>query len=95
MDFVDESGVYLLPGRGRTYAPCRQTPVLRWPPTRDPVLVMSGITMDGRISTLVRDETLDSLGRVIVLQHLWPHVADTLVVIWDGSPIPQGEVHTF
>ena len=95
MVFVDESGFYLLPGRVRTYAPCGQTPVLRWPYSRDHVSVMSGMTMDGRLYTLVRDEALDSLDRVIFLQHLLPHVADKLLVIWDGSPLHQGQVRTF
>ena len=93
--FVDESGFYLLPGRVRTYAPCGQTPVLRWPYSRDHVSVMSGMTMDGRLYTLVRDEALDSLDSVIFLQPLLPHVADKLLVIWDGSPIHKGEVRTF
>jgi hypothetical protein len=35
--------------------------------TRDHLSVMSGITMDGRLYTLVRDEALDSLDRVLFL----------------------------
>ncbi len=64
MVFVDESGFYLLPGHVRTYAPCGQTPILRWPYTRDHLSVRSGITMDGRLYTRVRDEALDSLDSV-------------------------------
>jgi hypothetical protein len=92
---VDESGFYLMPGRVRTYAPCGQTPVLRWPYTRDHVSVMSGITMDGRLYTLVRAAALDSLDSVLFLQHLLPHVSAKLLVLWDGSPIHKGEVRTF
>jgi transposase len=92
---VDESGFYLMPGRVRTYAPCGQTPVLRWPYTRDHLSVMSGITTDGRLYTLVRDAALDSLDSVLFLQHLVPHVSAKLLVIWDGSPIHKGEVRTF
>ena len=95
MVFVDESGFYLMPGRVRTYAPCGQTPVLRWPYTRDHVSGMSGITMDGHLYTLVRAEALDSLDSVLFLQHLLPHVSAKLLVIWDGSPIHTGEVRTF
>ncbi len=93
--FVDESGFYLLPGVVRTYAPCAQTPVLRPVHTRDHVSVMSGITMDGRLYTMVRDDALDSLDSVVFLKHLLPHVADNLLVIWDGSPIHKGHVNTF
>jgi transposase len=93
--FVDESGFYLLPGLVRTYAPCGQTPILRSVFTRDHVSVMSGITMDGRLYTLVREEALDSLDSVLFLKHLRPHVSERLLVIWDGSPIHKGHVRTF
>jgi transposase len=91
---VDESGFYLMLGRVHTYAPCGQAPVLRWPYTRDHLSVMSGITMDGRLYTLVRDAALDSLDSVLFLQHLVPHVSAKWLVIWDGSPIHKGEVRT-
>ena len=92
--FVDESGFYLLPGLARTYAPCGQTPILRSVYTRAHVSVMSGLTMDGRLYTLVRDDALDSLDSVIFLKHLLPHVSEKLWVIWDGCPIHQGHVRT-
>jgi transposase len=92
--FVDESEFYLLPGHVRTSAPCGQTPVLRWPYTRDHLAVMSGITMDGRLYTMVRDEAVDSMDRVVFLQHLLPHVSDKLLVVWDGSPIHRGQVRS-
>jgi transposase len=92
---VDESGFYLLPGVVRTYAPCAQTPILRSVFTRDHVSVMSGITMDGRLYTMVRREALDSLDSVVFLKHLLPHVSDKLLVIWDGSPMQKGHVNTF
>jgi transposase len=92
---VDESGVYLLPGRVHTYAPCGQTPLVRAAYTHDHVSVMSGITMDGCLCTLVRDAALDSLDSVIFLKHLLLHVSEKLWVIWDGSPIHKGLVRTF
>jgi transposase len=95
MVFVDESGFYLLPGLVRTYAPCGQTPVLRAVYTHDHLSVMSGITMDGRLYTLVRDAALDSLDSVIFLKHLLPHVSEKLLVIWNGSPRHKGHVRTF
>jgi transposase len=63
--------------------------------TRDHVSVMGGITIDGRLSTLVCEEALDSLDSVLFLKHLLPHVSEHLVVIWDGSPIHQEHVRTF
>ena len=92
---LDESGFYRLPGLVRTSAPCGQTPVLRAVYTRDHVAAMSGITMDGRLYTLVRHDALDSLDSVLFLKHLLPHVAERLLVIWDGSPIHKGHVRTF
>jgi hypothetical protein len=84
---MGESGFYLLPGMVHTYAPCGRTPVLRSVYTHDHLSVMSGITIDGRLYTLVRSEALDSLDSVLFLKHLLPHMSDKLLVIWDGSPI--------
>lgn len=69
--------------------------MLRWPYTRDHLSVMSGITRDGRLYTMGRDEALDSLDRVIFLQHLLPHVSDKVLVVWDGSPMHTGQVRTY
>jgi hypothetical protein len=95
MIFVDESGFYRLPGLVRADAPCGQPPILRSVCTRDHVSVMRGITMDGRLSTLVREEALDSLDSVLFLTHWLPHMLEHWLVIWDGSPIPQGHGRTF
>jgi transposase len=73
----------------------RTDPVLWWPYSRDHVSVMSGITVDGRLYTLVRDEALNSLDSVIFLRHLLPQVSAKLLVIWDGSPIHKEKVSTF
>jgi transposase len=56
---------------------------------------MSGITMDGRLYTMVREEALDSMDSVIFRKHLLPHVSDKLLVVWDGSPIHKGQVRSF
>jgi transposase len=92
--FVEESGFYLLPRLVRTYAPGAQTLVLRSVYARDHVSVMSGITMQGRLSIMVRRETLDSLDSTVFLHHLRLHVSDKLLVMWDGSPIHTGYVNT-
>ena len=59
--FEDESGFYLLPGVVRTYAPEAQTPVLREKQTRDHLSVMGGMTPEGKVYTLVRQESLNGL----------------------------------
>jgi len=85
--FEDESGFYLLPGVVKTYAPEAQTPVLRQKQTRDHLSVMGGMTPQGKVYTLVRQESLSGLHSVEFLQHLLRVAGQRLLVIWDGSPI--------
>jgi transposase len=85
--FEDESGFYLLPGLVRTYAPEAQTPVLREWQTRDHLSVMGGMTPEGKVYTLVRQESLNGLHSVEFLRHLLRVAGARLLVIWDGSPI--------
>ena len=85
--FEDESGFYLLPGLVRTYAPEAQTPVIREKQTRDHLSVMGGMTLAGKVYTLVRQESLNGLHTVEFLQHLLRVAGPRLLVIWDGSPI--------
>lgn len=92
--FVDESGFYLLAGLVRTYAPCGQTPVLKYVLTRDHLSVMSGVTMAGQLYTRVRDTSLNSTDAVAFLKHLLTFF-DKVLVIWDGSSIHKGEVREY
>ena len=94
--FEDESGFYLLPGVVRTYALEAQTPVLREKQTRDHLSVMGGMTPEGKVYTLVRQESLNGLHCVEFLQHLLRVAGPRLLVIWDGSPIHRrAEVKEF
>lgn len=93
--FVDESGFYLLPGRVATYAPCAQTPVLRWPVTRDHLSVMSALTATGRLLTRVQPTAFTSADTVAFLKHLQHQIDGQIWVIWDGAPIHSGEVRAF
>ena len=83
--FVDEAGLYLLPGLVRTYSPAGLTPVVYEWQTRDHLSVMAGLTRRGRLSVRVRADSLgggDSaafLGR-LARRGRW-------LVVWDGSPI--------
>jgi transposase len=88
--FVDESGLYLLPGLVRTYSPAGLTPVVYEWQTRDHLSVMTGLTPRGRLLTLVRGEALHSghcaefLARLLRAGGRW-------LVVWDGSPIHRGQ----
>jgi len=85
--FEDESGFYLLPGVVRTYAPEGLTPVLREKQTRDHLSVMGGMTPEGEVYTLARQESLNGLHIIEFLVHLGHVAGDRLMVIWEGSRI--------
>jgi transposase len=85
--FVDESGFYLLPGKVRTYAPEGRTPVIYQWQTRDHLSVMGGLTLDGRILTLVRQQALTGLDTVAFLEHVGREIGGPVQVVWDRSPI--------
>jgi transposase len=85
--FEDESGFYLLPGVVRTYAPEAQTPVIREKQTRDHLSVMGGMTPEGKVYTLTRQESLNGLHSIEFLAHLLRVAGERLLVVWDGSPI--------
>lgn len=94
--FVDESGLYLLPGVVKTYAPEGRAPELREQLTRDHLSVMGGMTPSGEIYTLARQEPLNGQHTVEFLIHLGQVAGDRLLVIWDGSPIHRRtEVNDF
>src|SRR3954451_18460149 len=57
---------------------------------------MGGVTPAGRISALVRQESLTGLHTIEFLKHLIRHVGSRLLVLWDGSPIHRrAVVHEF
>jgi transposase len=85
--FEDESGFYLLPRLVKTYAPEGCTPVLREKATRDHLSVMGGMTPEGKVDTLARQESLNGLHRIEFLIHLLRVAGERRLVIWDGSPI--------
>src|SRR6201987_151091 len=85
--FVDESGLYLLPAVVRTYAPCGQAPVLSSDMARIHLSVMGAVTSTGGLYTLVREAALTGKESGQFLQHLRRHVAERLLVIWDGASI--------
>lgn len=94
--FVDESGFYLLPSLVRTYAPRGLTPILDEWQTRDHLSAVGALTSEGKVYTLVRQESLNGLHIIAFLSHLIRLVGDRLLVIWDNSPIHRrAEVSAF
>jgi transposase len=93
--FVDESGFYLLPAVGRTYAPMGHTPILRETLTRDHRALIGGLTLDGRIFVQGQDHALCSTDVVRFLKHLLRHIAGKLLIVWDGASIHYGAVKDF
>jgi transposase len=85
--FEDESGFYPLPGLVRTYAPEGDTPIIHEEQTRDHLSVMGGMTPEGKVYTLTRQDPLNGLHVIESLIHLGRVAGDRLLLIWDGSPI--------
>ena len=75
----------------RTYAPKKETPVLRHKLSHEHLSVISGITEQGRLYIQVREKSFNGPDVVEFLQHLLRHVSGKLLVIWDGSPIHRGK----
>jgi transposase len=71
----------------RTYAPEAHTPVLHEKQTRDHLSVMGGMTPEGKVYTLARQESLNGLHSIEFLMHLTRVAGERLLGIWDGSPI--------
>ncbi len=71
----------------KTYAPEGRTPILREELTRDHLSVMGGMTPQGKLYTLVRQESLNGWHSIECLVHLGRVAGTRLLVIWDGSPI--------
>ena len=93
---VDEAGFYLLPGVVRTYGPRGLTPVLYEWQTRDHLSVMGAVTPQGKVYSLVRQESLNGLHSLAFLGHLLRLAGRRLLVVWDGSPIHRrAEVKEF
>jgi len=65
--------------------------VLRVFQTRDHLSLMGGITLNGGLFTLIRDEALTSVESVRFIRHLQYWLGPRLLAIWDGSPIHRGE----
>lgn len=85
--FADESGFYLLPFSGHTYAPKRKTPVLHHKLSRDHLSVISGITEQGGMYVQIHEKSIKGEGALEFLKHVLTYVPGKVLVIWDGAPI--------
>jgi transposase len=95
MMFVDEARISLIPRVVQLYTP-KQRPPTNSTPVRDLLSVMGGMTPDGRLFTLVRQEPLAGRHSVEFLEHLRAVTKERLLVIWDRSPIHRrAEVSDF
>src|SRR5262249_45618487 len=89
--WVDESGFCLLPHAVRTWAPRGQTPILRVKLTRDHLSAISGLTLDGQLFAQVQEAAYTAEAVVGFLRQLLRQLRGKVLVIWDGSPIHQGQ----
>ena len=89
---MDESGVYLLPGVVKTWAPRGQTPVLHHHLTNDHLAAISAVSPDGDLYFQVQQRAYDSAAVLRFLAALHHAVPGKLLVIWDGAPIHRSEL---
>jgi transposase len=91
MVWIDQSGFYLLPHQVRTWARCRQTPVLRVPLTRDQRSAIGALSSDGRLFLQTQPGAYHSTEVVGFLHVLLRKISGKLLIIWDGAPIHRGK----
>jgi transposase len=89
--WVDESGLYLVPHVVWTRAPRGQTPVLRVKLTRDHLSASSGLTLGGRFLLQVHEAAYTAEAVVGFVNQRLRHIRGNVLVIWDRSPIHQGQ----
>jgi transposase len=94
--FVDEVGLYLLPGTVKTYAPRAHTPVLHEWKARSHLSVMGALSAKARVWSLVRQTSLTGMETIEFLLHLLRQAGPRLLIVWDHSPIHRrAEVGAF
>jgi transposase len=87
---VDEAGFYLLAAAITTWAPRGKTPILKYP-FWEHLSVISAMTPEGQLYTMIQDKSFKGADVVRFLKHLLRHIAGKLLVIWDGLPAHQGQ----
>lgn len=86
----------MLPFTSRTYAPKKETPILRHKLSHEHLSVISGITEQGKLYIQMQEKFFKSPDVVDFLQHLLKRIPGKLLVIWDGAPIHRSkDIKTF
>ena len=85
--WVDESGFYLLPAVASTWAPVGKTPILRSKLSREHFSAISGITLEGGLYLMMKENSFKGPDVVQFLQGLLEEIEGKVMVIWDGAPI--------
>lgn len=52
---------------------------------------MSGVTLEGHLTTMTRTRAMTGLDSIRFLQHLHSYFGCKLLVIWDGAPIHRSK----
>jgi len=89
--FVDESGVYLLPGVVKTWAPRGETPILHQYLTNDHLSIISAVSPEGAVYFQLQREAYDSVAVIQFLEAVHQAIPGKLLVIWDNATIHKGE----
>lgn len=77
----------MLPFVGKTYAPKRETPILRSKLSREHLSAISAISRKGHLYIQIRETSFKGLDVVEFLRHLLKHIPGKLLVVWDGATI--------
>ena len=73
-----------------TYAPRGETPILKyryW----EHLSVISAITPEGQLYTMIQDKPFKGPDIVRFLKHLLRHIPGKLLIIWDGLPAHRSQ----
>jgi transposase len=87
----DPSGCSLLPQPGRTWARCRQTPVLNVPLTRAHRSAIGALSRAGRLVLPTPPGAYHRTAVVGFRRVLVRTISGTLLILWDGAPSHRGK----
>lgn len=88
--FIDETALYLLATAVYTWAPKGQTPLLKYPLWQH-LSVISAMTPEGKLYTMVQETAFRGPDIVRFLKHLLRHIPGKLLLIWDGLPAHRSQ----